>query len=407
MVMRHTIAIFSLLLIAVPALPQDRAVRPDAPPDSPTANDPPLTPEEALGLPPKDLVAGCLVLHDGRTYVGRITSVAGGYKAELPRGRLIFPYDQVRLTAVDLEEAYEKQREGLQNGSASERQDLARWCFENKLHAHARTECLTAIRMEPQRSDLRQLLLKIDTAMNQVNAATSPAVVPPSSPADDRRTAQGLTPKTNADFIRRVQPLLMNSCGNAACHGSASNQDFRLQPVFAGRGSQRSQSQYNLAQVLRQIDANQPESSPLLAIPRDRKGSPIHAGVYAGTKGYEQYELLKAWVQQAVQESPTGVNSPSVPEAKRPLTPVATKPLLLEPRTPSIQVTAGDSSDPGVVGSQDRPHRNRADSLPAAIEGVSATVSDEELLKGVRRAALRDPFDPEEFNQAVRPSRPQ
>ncbi len=361
----------------------------------------PQTQEEVMGLPPKDLVAGCLILRDGTTYVGRITSISGGYRVELARGRLIIPYDHVRLTAADLDEAYEKQVDGLLTGSASERQDLARWCFENKLYSHARTECLAAIRMEPQRADLRQFLLKIDAALNQVNAATSPALIPPTLLTDDRRTAQGLTPKTNAEFIRRVQPLLMNTCGNAKCHGAASDQEFRLQPVFAGRGSQRAQSQYNLEQVLRQIDPEEPESSPLLSLPRDKKRSPVHTSVYAGAKGYEQYELLKSWVLQVVQENPAAAKGTALTESPRPLAPARTKPLLLEPRSQPIEAASAESSNPRHV----TPAANWAETEPLDPAAPSAEISDEELLEGVRRAARPDPFDPDEFNRTVRPSR--
>lgn len=362
----------------------------------------PKTADEALGLPPADFSAGCLVLHDGRTFVGKITSVPGGYQAETSRGRMILPYDQVRLTAADVQEAYEKQRENHANANASERQDLARWCFEQKLYTEARTECLTAIRMEPQRSDLRQLLLKIDAAMNQVNAATAPPLLPAAA-SNETRSAQGLTTRTNADFIRQIQPLLMNSCGNAACHGAASEREFKLLPVFPGRGSQRYQSQHNLEQVLNHLDMESPESSPLLSIPRDKKHSPVHSGVYIGRKGMDQYELLKAWAIRACDEQGSAANGGTAPrrivrdEAPRP-----ERSIVLEPSRKAQSGIDGKQLtgiEPAAFSAEaEAPAAERA---PAPAGAIPRSVSDKELLDGVRKAAKPDPFDPRVFNEKM------
>jgi len=379
----------------------------------------PLTSDEALGLPPKDFTAGCLVLHDGRTFTGKITSVPGGYQAETTRGRMILPYDQVRLTAANVQEAYEKQRENHVNANASERQDLARWCFEQKLYTEARTECLQAIRMEPQRSDLRQLLLKIDSATNQVNAATALPLLP--VPSNETRSVLGLTQRTNADFIRQVQPLLMNSCGNAACHGAASDREFKLLPVFPGRGSQKYQSQHNLEQVLKYLDTQAPESSPLLSIPRDKKHSPVHSNVYAGRKGLDQYELLKAWAIRACGErTSAGTKGEAAPRSvTQDAPPTRRQSLVLEPRAtaePGLdgKRLSGAGVEPAAfsTGRGEPADEPAAASAPRTTEPTGAiprTISDSELLEGVRRAAKPDPFDPREFNEKmglIRPTSP-
>ncbi len=369
----------------------------------------PKSADEALGLPAADFTAGCLVLHDGRTFTGKITSVPGGYQAESPRGRMILPYDQVRLTAADVQEAYEKQRENHVNANASERQDLARWCYEQKLYTEARNECLAAIRMEPQRSDLRQLLLKIDSATNQVNAATTPALIP-AAPATEARSAQGLTTRTNADFIRQVQPLLMNSCGNAACHGAASEREFKLLPVFPGRGSQRYQSQHNLEQVLGYLNVESPESSPILSIPRDKKHSPVHTSVYVGRKGMDQYELLKGWVLRACEEQASTASGGAPRRTVREEVLRPARSIVLEPsRTAPAGIDGKQLSgvEPAAFSAEAEAPAAERTSTPA--EAIPRSVSDRELLDGVRKAAKPDPFDPREFNEKmglVRPATP-
>lgn len=344
--------------------------------------------EEVLGLPEPGTKSGCVLMNDGRTYVGEVTAVSGGYEIQFARGRFVVPFDQVRLTATTLDEAYAKQHEQLKNGTATEIVTLSRWCFEQKLYEEARTECLQAIRLEPNRADLRQLLLKIDGALGQANVGSLPALPMTTASGSPRPPVAGITPRTNADFIRHVQPLLMNTCANAACHAAKSETDFRLMAVRPGQGSQRYQSQHNLEQVLRQLTPPSPEASPLLTVPQDRRSSKSHAGIFEGRKGMAQRDALQAWIVRACGE----LNGPGKP-APRVLTAaprIRERSLVIEPQklgfAPSEGPMEGNATIPALH--------------PEEIRQVSGT-TDEELLQGVRQAALPDAFDPDEFNAAV------
>lgn len=396
--------IFALLVLGLAGLSRGQEIAAPAPlSEIPAGGGTPIV------LPPKPgLKAGCVLMRDGRTFVGDVTSVADGYAIQVAHGgRFVVPYDQVRLTAVDVKEAYQKQKETMKNGSASELATLGRWCFEQKLYDEGRGECLQAIRLEPGRADLRQLLLKIDAATGQSNlgelpemsvlpaAAAAPAVSRGGAAADPA----GVSPRTNADFVRMIQPLLMNTCGNAACHAAKSETEFRIMAVRPGQGSQRYQSQHNLEQVLRQITAAQPESSLLLTVPRNTQAGDPHQGVFEGRRGSAQFELLKEWVVRAGREKAGagGVaagNKSSAP-ARLPIPRGADRTIVIKPRAVDGEGVSEGANPRGIVLASGE----RMSGEAAAEKPVEQ--ADEELLRDVRLGSRPDPFDPDEFNRAV------
>lgn len=404
MTIRTLSTTFALLVLALAGLSRgEDAAAPTTPPDAASSGGMP-----PFALPPEPgLKAGCVIMRDGRTFVGDVTSVADGYAILLAQGgRLVVPYDQVRLTAVDVQEAYRKQKETLKDGSATELSTLGRWCFEQKLYEEGRAECLQAIRLEPGRADLRQLLLKIDVATGQSNVgelpemSVLPSATPPAVRSASAAAPAGISPRSNADFVRMIQPLLMNTCGNAACHAAKSETEFRIMAVRPGQGSQRFQSQHNLEQVLSQITAAHPESSPLLTVTRNTKVGDPHHGVFDGRRGTVQFDLLKEWVVRVSREK-TGAGTVaagsklSAPQRLVPIPRGANRSIVIKPRpADGDEVSEGGNPRGIVLASGER----RAEEAVAVESGEQ---SDEELLREVRRESRPDPFDPDEFNRAV------
>ncbi len=111
----------------------------------------------------------------------------------------------------------------------------------------------------------------------------------------------GLTPETTQEFVRKVQPLLMNRCGNANCHGSAGKSDFRLLPVRLGASGHRIYSERNLSAVLALVNPGQPGQSPLLIEPLRPHGGQTEA-ILTGPRSEEQVELLRIWVAAAARD---------------------------------------------------------------------------------------------------------
>ena len=328
-----------------------------------------------------------LVLFDGRVVEGDIEERPGGYLVQQPNGAIVLPFELIRATATTLAEAYEKQRDNFVYPTANDRLGLAQWCYTNKLYAQANAELEAVLRLEPQRSDARELL-------KLVNAATSRAArraegQGPASGGGDL-TSGRIRSETHAEFIRAIQPLLVNKCGNATCHGTASNNAFRLTNVRSGLRHQRLHSDQNLAAVLAQISAEFPQQSPLLLKPQDREMT-VHRGIFFGASGDGQIQMLRDWIEVAAADlidSGASAVAPEAPlDAARPARTAAdVVPQAELPATPSVAApdTAFPRPKPKIVNIP-RPDSPRAN----------------ELLRSVLDEEQPDPFDPEEFNRQV------
>lgn len=230
----------------------------------------------------------CLVLYTGATFYGRLSVHGLNYKVQQQNGELVIPCSQVRVVADSAAEAYEKQRRAMKQPTAEEVLALARWCQEQGLRDEARQLCGVVLKADPDSKEALRILKKAESrgrpmwSPAEAPTGTDPLVV----------TAAGISPGANADFIRRIQPLLINSCGLSGCHAADSKQEFQLSAYRLNDGL-RYRSDENLAEVLKRITLASPERSPLLTA--GRKGG-VHREVFAGPGGEESRRQLEAWV---------------------------------------------------------------------------------------------------------------
>ncbi|MBL8850525.1 MAG: hypothetical protein JNG89_12665 [Planctomycetaceae bacterium] len=251
-----------------------------------------------------------LVLFDGRVLYGKITECPGGYLIEQPTQKQVIPFEHIRIAASSLDEAYVKQRDGMNKPTAGDHLSLAHWCFELKLYEHATEQLTAALKLEPNRGEARALLQRVAQASPEAAGLAARAEsVPQSGTNATTRTAAGIRPETQSEFVSRVQPILMNRCGNANCHGSASQNSLKLANVRTGRRQQRLETEANLAAVLKQLDRQQPEMSALLREPLNGENR-SHRGLFTGPAGSAQLERIRAWVRQVSSELKTADSGP-------------------------------------------------------------------------------------------------
>lgn len=366
-----------------------------------------------------------LVLFDGRVLEGTITECPGGYRIESQNGNEVIPFNFIRLAAASLDDAYIKQRDALQKPTASDHLSLAEWCYEYKLYAHATEQLTATLKLEPNRTAALDLLKNIaEISPEQVGGSLKFVA----DPATQSKTSSGLTPAGQAEFVRRVQPILINRCGDARCHGSAANNHLKLINIRTGRRQQRLESETNLAAVLKMIDRQSPEQSPLLRVPQDE--SSAHRGVFSGKAGPAQLERIRAWVAQIAAELPGGPGEQlwasdtagGVEQAAFSSMPKTTgrsgvqtadheveveSPLLKEiPRTP--RPIGAAAMAPAAVESSDAPAGDGGVAIAAAGRrqraptGVPKPVDDQkEFLRNILQLNRPDAFDPDEFNRQV------
>lgn len=252
-------------------------------------------------VPASDTPQQIIVLLTGRVITGDVVERPGGYLVNNEIGQVVIPFTQVRLTAADLPDAYRKLKAGITSPTATAHVTLGEWCFTNRLYDSAREQAKAALLLEPQRTDARTLLKQVEqVALGGASWEIAEPVVAKSRDGfvkEEVRSLDGLSPSVTKDFVRRVQPLVLNKCGNAACHGSPGPSDFRLTPVRLGMSGFRGLTDRNLSALLKLIDVQQPEASPLLVVP-----SGVHGGngsIWTGPRADDQLAELRDWVRRA------------------------------------------------------------------------------------------------------------
>lgn len=304
---------------------------------------------------------GVIVLTDGRVFSGEISTVAGGYRVDTNGTYAIVPFGKVDVTAETLNEAYLSLRNRILKPTANDHLRLADWCWRNQLIGQARTETVKALTLEPLRPEARAMMKQIDDKLNpereEVRLPSQAAMTIDGFLRAEERRASGLSREAQQNFIRQVQPLLLNKCGNAHCHGSATKTEFQLHPIQRGYSGHRLQSEENLQQVLKWIDREQPGRSQLLLI--DPQLSQNHSRLFVGSKGEMHHRILKEWV---IELTGRPLNSPPQPQTVQ--------------ANPTIQQVVSESSK---------------SKLTQAKQVVDAAISQQKP----------DPFDPEIFNRRV------
>ncbi len=253
---------------------------------------------------------GILVLRSGVVVSGKIVRSGEQYEVQSPAGTMAVPESLVKLHAPNLGEAYARLRTSAEAQSgANGRITLAQWCLTNHLEKEACQELRDALALEPDRDDAKRLLRTAEEAFEARGkpAKTAPAADPvrasrqTESATEDPGSLGGLSREQALQFARRIQPLLVNNCTAAGCHGRDSETGFRLSKVTPGKDASRHAAERNLAEILEQIDVKKPRSSPLLTAPRrnhGRRGRPV----FAGPRGEEQLAELARWVTAVAAE---------------------------------------------------------------------------------------------------------
>jgi len=369
---------------------------------------------------------GVAVLNDGRVFQGTVQEVPGGYRVMYPGGSSILPFDQISVTAVSLVGAYEAFRDSIQAPNADSHLKLAEWCLANGLYAQADLEVQSALRLEPMRSDALALLKQIDMILRRGSASgtSSPGQFPSAAPSmtvppaaapraaisadsftnPSERRPSGLSRQTQLDYMRKVQPLLMNKCGNAGCHGPNADNDLKLWNARPDSHGLRMASEHNQDVLFQFIDHERPDHSPLLRKPRE--STPAHKNLFAADWQKPQFTLLEQWVRQAARE-----RGPAVAGTKLPSRSTGEGPqrlTLIQSDSSAVQQVSGVSGEAGTPGIpaqlpiavSARPLQTTPSDSPPAETG-NAFGSDPTFLDRIRKAQRADAFDPEVFNRQM------
>jgi len=327
-----------------------------------------------------------LVLINGRIISGRIHQSSGGYIVERPNGRLLVPFQQIHIQAIDLRDAYRQLRESVPSPTAGTHVALARWCLTHELFDETRNELRAALEIDPRMTEARDMLRRLEEILNPQNPAhrKHESFKPRTDDGftfPEPRSLSGLARAPAQQFVTKVQPILMNNCARAGCHSAKARSSFRLERVRTGRGGSRTMTERNLAATLQLIDIKEPDASPLLSIPSGKHGRGGRA-IFSGLRGSRQSNILRDWVRE-VAEARSGAATKS---------------------SKQFVDTEGDRP-------QGTPTWANKGVMPVAAAkfdkstntGIGAASGDP-LLKAILREERKDAFDPEEFNRQTRRS---
>lgn len=339
-------------------------------------------------------VEGILLMRNGLVVSGRIIKAGSDYEVHSAYGgKAVYPGASVKMHCASLTEAYGKLRETAKaQRDADAHILLARWCLTNHLDGEACDELRDALTMEPERDDARRLLRNAEETIQAKNRPAVPVIHDDpvraarlaAAAADEAVSLGGLSREQAMQFSRRIQPLLVNNCTAAGCHGRESETRFRLYKVTPGKDSNRHASERNLAEVLDHIDLDKPRASPVLTAPRGnhgRRGRPI----FAGQRGEEQLAELRKWVV-AVAKDESVRERFGEHDARRKI----------------VEAQASVSGDEGgeAVSARD----TAGDRVPPMKDPFGATGKSSKKPQTPVPPLKSDPFDPAVFNRGT--SRP-
>jgi hypothetical protein len=248
--------------------------------------------------------SGVLLLKETeRVLSGKITLKGEFYEVEIaPNSRVSIPLKNVAHLGGSMEELYQAKRGTISHWSIGDHFQLTRWCLVNDLLPRAAEHYAKIVAQTPDHPRVKQLGIELQERLLRdekfreylgMNSAL-PAAMPPASSPHSPQVATSQTavppgpasgvvqastaqfaanqlpanqipvtqhPEIARQFTERVQPILLNRCSQAACHGSQSSTHFRLTPPYGSTAARLSAE--NLATVLRLISQNPSEASHL------------------------------------------------------------------------------------------------------------------------------------------------
>ena len=251
--------------------------------------------EYGLGPVPQQ---GMLLLCNGETIEGKISRVGELYHVALPGGEIRVKAADVELCCRDLQEGYRRKRAAVIPGNVRDHLRLAQWCLRHDLLGPAGRELADALNADPNHPMIGLLERRLKMAVEPPPPPRPPGkpIETAVSPAELDRLVRGMPSGSVENFTQAIQPLLVNNCAAAGCHGPRSPSEFRLLRVPSGRPPSRRLTQRNLHAVMPWVDRDNPIASRLLTAPIQPHGTAKKAVFGKGRA--TQYQRLVDWVCQ-------------------------------------------------------------------------------------------------------------
>ena len=213
----------------------------------------------------------------------------------------------MEFTCDTLREGYRRKLSYIRLGTAQEYLRLGEWCQRHGLIDEAEQELAKAAAIEPDHPLIPVLRRRLEIARHPPQPQPAPAAASKRAISAEEldRLVRTMPPGTVETFTQSIQPLLVNHCTGAGCHGPQSTTDFRLLKTPSSRPAARRLTQRNLYATLQLVDRAKPEASPLLTAPIQPHGT-AKAAIFSQNQA-EQYRRIAGWVFRFAQGPKTSL----------------------------------------------------------------------------------------------------
>ena len=366
---------------------------PDPTAQPPTLPNPPVSSAPYSGLGPVAAPThGMLLLKNGETLEGKISAAGDYYLVVAENTEMQVRARDVEAACRDLDDVVAHKAAKLNPRSADDRIALAQWCIDRELYGIAARELAAAWQIDDTHPRIPLLERRMKAAMSAPRAVPPPPKVAP--PSIDEATVNaalaGLSSESVHDFTVRVQPLMMNYCATAGCHGPKPKSDFQLERVYLNELNDSRVVRRNLYAALKLVNRGNPATSKLLTVPLTPHGGGKNALFHAHNA--EHYRQLAIWVGNVAAAAPGAPAGPTTAAATTPTDPLLQRLPIAPPGGPASTSVA-------------QSHVAQSPVIPSpAVKSPTAGVSTAPTGPAERPAV--DPFDPEIFNRGRAAAKP-
>ncbi len=379
-------------------------------------------------------VGGAILLKNDRMLVGQVESRGNLYSVAIAKdSRVSIPTDQVQYVGNDPLEVYDFKVSSTKRWDIGDHFQMTRWCLLNDLLDQATYHFQEVTKIRADHPRVKQLGIELQKKLLEQPEFRNYLGLAPITGSENRREQGNLSssqnngvvtasatlehtamhPEIAAVFSARIQPILLNRCSQAACHGVRSQNGLTLMEPY-DRAFARISSQ-NLQGVLAQVTHHSDVISPLLKYATTAHGIQREPAISL-TESQLLMEL-SSWVQQVQNPVVTAIGteyaaagSPQMRSNQTPQFVPYSPAVALVPVSPGANRLRQVPRPEGGFPNNDTPTMAEIDALDAQLKQMMGEPGN--LPRGntdpntpasnVRQPSGEDPFDPEEFNKQSR-----
>lgn len=358
----------------------------------------------AWAADPAPASEGLLVLRNGSILTGQVVRAGDFYLITGQGVETRLRAGDVDFFCRDLREAYARKRLAVQADDWEGRLALAGWCLRHDALEGAEEQVAAILAVAPQSRRAETLAKQIAERKRDLTTPRTKSDVGPAGPrsSDLELLVRGLPASTVSDFTDVIQPLLLNNCATAGCHGARSTAQFRL--LKPSRGPSRRLTHRNLHATVAWINRADPPHSRLLTAAGEPHGG-LSLPVFSRTKA-THYRQLASWIAgfgSVPQYEDSSPISNTVPLAMSPLSDSAALRPVANRAGRLRRIGAGRASAADLATAPDA----QSGVAQAAWYDTPSAAAQAPAPRAARTVAAQrggDPLDPEIFNRQFAPA---